>query len=184
MLNLLPPSEKKFLAQEHKRRLFIILGTELFVFLIALLSVLVALEFYILGENTTQKYLSEQFQYENQSPDFVDFKNIILKYNKELSLADAFYKDRKFIHSALKALLDVERPDGLYFTSLYLQSQKQSNKTAINVSGVSDTRDNLLIFKKNLEAEEKLQNINFSPESWISQKNVNFNLTLELINGS
>jgi hypothetical protein len=183
MLNLLPPNEKKSLLGGQKKRLFTILGIELLVFLICILFVLLAVEFYILGETTTQSYLYKQVQYENQSLDFLEFKNKILKYNKELVLTDSFHKNQKFIYSALDVLLDVKRPDGMYFTNFSLQSDERSDKINVNISGFSDIRDNLLIFRKNIESEKKIGNINFSPESWINQKNVNFNLTLEITDG-
>lgn len=184
MLNLLPPNEKKFLFQERKKRLFIVLSIELSVFLICVLLVLLAIEFYILGEANSQNFLLQQAQVQNQSSDFSNFKDIILNYNKKLILIDSFYKNRKFMNGALDILLGVRRPSGLYFTNLSLQSQQQSEKIKVNIAGTSATRDDLLLFKKNIEAERKIENINFSPESWISQKNINFNVTLDIADGN
>jgi len=180
MLNLLPITEKKFLKQEQQKRLFAILCFEFFNFLVCVLLVMSAIAFFVLGEVASENYLSQQVQSENGSSEFMNYKYIILDYNKKMALVDSFYTNQANLSDAIDVLLSVKRPEGLYFNKLSLQANQQTGKTEIIVSGVSDDREGLLTFKNNIEAERKMQNINFSPESWISQKNINFNLTLDI----
>lgn len=182
MLNLLPPSEKKFLSQERRRKLIMVLCFEFFVFLGCLLLSMLAVEFYLLGEIDTQKYAADQIQNEIESPDFLNSRNLILKYNRQLAVMDEFYKTRIPVERAIKEFLSVQRPEGLYFNTLLFQPQQNLNKVKVSIIGFSDTRDNLLLFKQNIEASPAIENIVFSAESWINQKDVNFNLTLE-VNG-
>ncbi|MDP3882576.1 MAG: hypothetical protein Q8Q48_00785 [Candidatus Staskawiczbacteria bacterium] len=182
MLNLLPPEEKIILKQEQNKRLLVVLAMEFLIFLTSILLVLLAVEFNILGEFVSQSFLLRQVQAEGQSSDSSRFEKEMMAYNKKLVVIDSFYKDRVFQGDALNTLLKVDRPSGLYFVKFSLQPQ-QPNRTKVIIAGVSDTRDNLLTFKNNVEAVKNIENINFSPESWISQKNVNFNLTLDILNG-
>ncbi|MFH1968300.1 MAG: hypothetical protein ABIJ84_02855 [bacterium] len=181
MLNLLPPNEKKLLAQERQKRLFIVLCFELIVFLVCIFLVLLAIEFYSLGELASQNFLLQQASAENQSAEFSYFKDAMQGYNNELVLVDSFYKKKKFFGDASNTLLQVQRPAGLYFIRFSMQSQEQSNDIKVVVTGVSDTRENLIIFKNNIEATGKIRNVAFSPASWINQKNITFNLTLDII---
>jgi hypothetical protein len=182
MINLLPPEQRKFLVKEQQKKLFIVLSMEIAVFLVCLLLVMLATEFYISGEISYQSFFLQQVQIENQSSDFSDFKKIILKYNKELVLIDAFYKGQKSINSALNTLLDVQKPDGLRFNNLSFQPEQQTDNIKVNIDGTSDTRDNLLIFKNNIDGEKRIKNVSFSPGSWVNQKNINFDVTLDILN--
>jgi len=184
MLNLLPPSEKKILAREKKKRLFMILCFEFFVFLVCIFLVLLAVEFYILGEVAWQNFLFGQVKAESQSDRFLYFENVMQNYNQKLVLIDSFYEKQKFAVPTLITLLSVERPEGLHFTKFSLQLQGQPGKTKVVITGFSDTRDNLIIFKNNIEAEKKIEGINFSADSWINPKDINFHLTLDIIDGN
>jgi len=76
-----------------------------------------------------------------------------------------------------------QRPPGLYFTKFSLQTEPASDRIKAVIAGFSNTRDNLLIFRNNIESEEKIESVSFSPETWLSQKNISFNLTLDIVNG-
>lgn len=183
MLNLLPPSEKEFLAKEQQKKLFIVLCFELFIFLVCVLLVLLAVEFYVLGELSSQNFLLNQAQSDNKLPEFLQFENMIKDYNQKFVLADSFLKNQKMTQGALDILLNIERPDGVYFTKFSLQAQDKSNRTKVIINGFSDTRDSLIEFKNNIEGSKEIENINFSPEAWLSQKNITFNLTLDIVDG-
>jgi len=182
MLNLLPPDEKRFLVKERRRRLLTVLSFEFLIFLACIVLVLLALVFYGLGEVASQNFLLGQAAAEIQSPEFSYLKNVIQDYNGKLVLIDSFYKNNKITGNILNALLSVQRPPGLYFTKFSLIANDQSNGIKVVIAGKSNTRDNLIIFKKNIEAENKIKNVVFSPESWISQKNIIFNLTFDIFN--
>jgi len=38
----------------------------------------------------------------------------------------------------------------------------------------------MLVYKEELEKQKNIKDIYFSPDSWINQTNVNFNITLKL----
>ncbi len=178
MLNLLPPSEKRILLQEKQKRLFIVLFFELSIFLFCVVLVLLAIEFYALGELTLQNFLLQKSGEESRSSEFIYFKEAMEGYNQKLISMNSFYKNQEFMSDALDTLLSVERPDGLYFKRLSFQPE---DHLKVIITGFSKTRDGLINFKSNIESEKSIKNVNFSSESWISPKDVNFNLTLDII---
>lgn len=183
MLNLLPPAEKKILALERRKRLSVILCFEFLTFLVCILLVLLAIEFYILGEIAEQNSLLYQVGDEKRSSEFLYFKDTLQDYNRKLILISSFLDEQRFSGNALRILLSVERPSGLSFTGLSMQPKDKSDRMKVSISGISDTRDNLLIFKDNIESEKGIENANFSPECWISPKDIKFSLTLDIIDG-
>lgn len=180
MINLLPPEEKEILLKEQLKRSVIILGSEITFLLVCLILILFSVKFYILGQSVSQKFYLEQLQLDAKFSELSGFKDIALQYNQYLARMDSFYQNQAYTSSALGVLLDIERPEGLYFTNLSFSDDPANKKVKIVISGQSGTRDNLMAFKKNIEAQSQVKNVSFSPESWISQKNVNFSINLEV----
>jgi hypothetical protein len=178
MINLLPPAEKKTLFQSRQKKLILILGIEFFVFLISVLLVFLAIQFYILGELSSKDFLFKYSESQEKLDGSLDLQNIIRKHNRNLSLIESFHKNQKFLSNSLINLLEVETPKGLYFTNLSVQSQE--NKILMTIAGFSDTRENLIFFKDNIESNNKINNVAFSTGSWISPKSINFNVSLEI----
>jgi hypothetical protein len=181
MINLLPQEEKKAFYQEQAEKLIVVLGIVVFVGLVCLLLILLSVRLYILGQTASQKFVLEEAQKTAQSPEFISFKNIISQYDGYLARAESFYKNQAYMSRVLDILFGVPRPQGLYFTGVSLDAiQKDKDKVEIIVSGASDTRDNLILFKKNIEDEKMITNAYFPPESWVNSKDINFNITMEI----
>jgi len=179
MINLLPPEEKQNIFLLKKEKLTIIWGIIILVFLFCLGLILLSIRFRILAETNYQKNALEQAKKENQTRDFISLNNVIQKYNKELAQLDSFYKKEIYFHNTLSTIMNVPSPKGLYLMNFSL-SRGKTGAVQVNISGIADTRDNLLDFKKNIEENKEIKNIYFSPESWVSPKNVNFSLTFEI----
>jgi hypothetical protein len=178
IINLLPPKEKDALALERAKNLILVLGNMTLVFMICLVLVLLWLKFYLLGEITYQKYLL--YGIEGSSPsDITDLKTIIQKYNKTMPSVVNVYQNSPHFSDILDIISKVERPQGLYFKNISLDGQKYQDKIEAKITGFSSTRDNLLLFKKNLESQPAVENILFSPDSWINPVNTTFNLTID-----
>ncbi len=191
MINLLPPKEKEELISQQKKKLAIILWSAFLIAIICLILVLLSVKFYILGKSISQKFILEQVQDRHQTSDFLTYKDLLQNYNKKLIQLRSFYEKETEFSSALKNILEVKRPEGVYFTELFLNKKEDNGKIEAKIYGTSDTRENLLIFKKNFEERPgvppgsypEIKNYNFSPESWIYPKSISFYLTFE-INGN
>lgn len=179
MINLLPPEEKVKLLLEKRKKLIVILGLTAMIPLACLILILCSIRFYILGEVNYQKTVLEQAKKEYQTPDFLAFKEIIQKNDKALVSLEGFYKKESSLTQVLKNVSGFARPQNLYLTNMFL-SRNKDRKIKVMISGFSKSREDLLLFQKNINENQEIKNINFSPESWVSPQNVKFNVTFEI----
>lgn len=180
MINLLPPEEKKALKSEITKNLVIVLWYMFIIFLVVLSLVLFSVKLYILQDESYQKIVLDSVKKQYQTADALSLKSDIVKYNALLLKIDDFYKKQTYFSDALKSILDVQRSDGLYFSNISMERIKDGSGVKVSVAGLSDTRDNLLAFKNNIESNGKIKNVNFPPANWVKQKDIKFNLTLEI----
>lgn len=180
MTNLLPPPLKKELLLERKQRLVVILGLTIIIPLICLILSLISLKFFILSEADAQKVVLEDAKRKYQTPDFVTFTNIIQTSNKTIGQLSSFYKQGKSFSSVLTGVLDIKKPDGLYLTETSIIRDKQG-KIIVTISGLADSRENLVSFQKSLQENSQIKNLFISPQSWINAQNVKFFMTFEAV---
>lgn len=196
MINLLPPEEKKKLFLKKIKRLLVIWGTIILAILFCLILVLISIDIYIRGGSNSQKIILEQVKKGYDSSDTKSLQNIIKGYNESLLGLKNFYGKNIYLSKILEKVSEIPRP-GIYFTNLSLikpsESPKkdedevsQDNRIELTISGFSKTRENLSLFKKELENEEGFQDVYFYPASWIKPTDVDFHLTLKvkLLNNS
>jgi hypothetical protein len=177
MINLLPPKEKEKLKLERIKNLVIILCGAIFVSLVCFTLILLFIKFSLLSEVDNSRYVLQDAEKKYNSANIPELKNIIEKYNQIMDRALFFYKNQFYASSALETILGITTPDGVRFFSIYLDNQKYDDKIEARISGNSNTRDNLILFRENVESQENIKNISFSQESWLNPKNNNFNLT-------
>jgi hypothetical protein len=179
MINLLPQKEKDELFLKKAKNLAIVLGSIVIITLVCLIFVLLSVKFYVLTEVNGQSFILQDTQKNYESPDVVTVKNSIQKYNNSLPTVLSFYQSDKYLSNILAAISEIEKPNGLYFTNIFLDSQAIGGNVKVNISGTSDTRESLIAFQKNLEKQNAINNISFSPESWINPVKANFNLNFD-----
>ncbi|MBI2050161.1 MAG: hypothetical protein HYT35_01750 [Candidatus Staskawiczbacteria bacterium] len=181
MINLLPPQEKENLLLERDKKLAIVLGYTIIIPLICLSLILFSVKLYISGQANRQKSILLATQTKYQTSDFLFYNDLIKKYNADLAKANAFYKKDLKFSDVIKIILGIPRPAELFFSDISIESS-QDEKIKIAIFGKSNTRDDLLIFKNNLENSGKIENVYFPPNNWIKAKNIDFYLTLEVLN--
>ncbi|MEK7124284.1 MAG: hypothetical protein AAB877_01175 [Patescibacteria group bacterium] len=182
MINLLPPKEKERLLQEKNLKLAVILGNIVLVSIISLILVLVSVKFYILSQAEYHKTALSEIEKKYKTPEFLFFDNYIKTQNVKLQRVDNFLDNQSSFADSVKLILDIERPPGLSFSNILMHTDKESgNKIKTSISGFVDNRENLLIFKKNIENSQKIKNINFPPNNWIKPENIEFFLSFEII---
>ncbi len=186
MINLLPPEDKKYLLLEKNKKLLIVLGNVFLISLVSLLLLLSALKFYMLGDIDSKKYILDNSEKGYQTPDFESLAQLIIKHNADLAKVDNFYKKEIYFNDILKTIFEIKKPVGLYFKSISIDKMKENNlpqqagKVKVTISGFSDTRDNLLIFRDNINSNKKIENAYFPPDSWIKSKDITFYLTFQM----
>ena len=179
MINLLPPEEKNGILFEKRKKLTIILGISLIIPLICFGLILLSINFYILGEINLAKAILDQNKKEIETQQFLTLKDTIKKSNTVLSNLASFYGKETYISEILNTLSLMPRPENVYFTDISL-TRDANQKIKVVASGFSGSRDNLLIFQKNIETNQDIESVYFSPESWVSPKNVTFYLTFSI----
>lgn len=178
MINLLPPKDKKELADKKTEKIVLILGGVILILLICWVLIVSSLRFYVLGQVVVSENNFSESQ-KNYEKNYVDVKDKILQINKKTSELDYFYKNNTYLTQPLKIVSEVSRPNSLYFTNVFV-SQGKSKDVSIIISGFADTRDSLLIYKDNLEKDKRIKSFNFSAESWTKNKNIDFYLNINI----
>ena len=179
MVNLLPPEEKEALKIKKNKRLIIVLGIIILSFLVCLILVLASLDLYILGQTSYQRVALDNAEKKYETPGLVDMKNMIVKYNTALTNLKNFYKKEVYFSEVLKTILQIHIPAGLYLTNINL-TQGDNGKVKVALSGMSDTRDNLQIFRDSFENNKKIENLDFPANNWIKPTDINFYFTFEV----
>lgn len=175
MINLLPPKEKKELADKKNERIIMIFGYIILVSLICLISIIASIKFLVLGKLVSQKYDSLQIQ-NNNSVDVLAYKKKLQEINKKMLDVESFYENKIYFTNSLKVMSEISKPEGIYFTNADFSKAKEAGQLLVSISGFSDTRDNLIILKNNIEKDLRISNLNFSSGSWVKTKNINFYL--------
>ena len=186
MINLLPPKEKEQLVLESNRKLTIVLGNIVLVSLVSLVLVLFSLKFYILEQLVLQKSTLSDIEKNYQSNDFIVVKENMQRYNGFIIKMYNFYNDQAYLSDSLKIISEVNNPNGLYFKSINLDNTGNGGAD-IKITGFSNTRENLQLFKNNIEEIKKnqsiykIENIYFPPYVWLKANDIDFNLTFKIV---
>jgi len=181
MINLLPPKEKENLRLGRIKNLVIILCGTILVVIIFFVLILFFIKFSVLTELDSNKYVLERADKEYQSADISDIKNTIGNYNQAMIKASSFYQKELYISNILAVIFGISKPEGVRFFNISLDTQKYEDRVEVKVTGGSDTRDNLLLFKKSIEGQKSIKDISFSQESWLNPTNINFSLTFNFL---
>lgn len=176
MINLLPQNRKTDLFLEQTKKLVIIFGGIAIICLLCFYLILLSIKFYILGDVVSQKFVLDQAQKDYKTTALSDTEDIVKKYNGILPKIATFYKQDTYFNEALSDILKIKTPDILYFSEISLTRDEKNGIKAV-VSGRCSTRENLIIFKNNIEADKNIKDSYFSPESWIKEKDTNFSVT-------
>jgi ABC-type antimicrobial peptide transport system permease subunit len=178
MINLLPTKEKDRLISEGRERLVIIWGIVISVSLACMVLILFSLKFYILAKADQQKSNLIQAQQDANVIDSDNLLAVIKNSNNVLRQVDSFYKSQLYLGKTLESIFDVSDYPNLFLTSVSLVCN--NNLISVSISGVSQTRETLLLYKKDIENNKFIKNPVFPPENWVNAKNINFSLTFSI----
>lgn len=169
MINLLPPKEKRILAERQIQKVINIWGFLLFLFLVSLSLGLLAVKFSLAGQETFQKTLVEIEKKAFQSQKNQAAKKEALKLNQEVNFLLSFYEKKSEVSELLKKIAFI-LPPGLSLESLSFQKED----SLVVLRGFAQTREDLILFKDNLEREPAFKDVTFPPQNWVKAKDINF----------
>lgn len=191
-INLLPEKEKRELQVEQVGRKLSLVFLFIFIFLLVLIFMVIALKIYILSQAKYSQDILENKEETLRSSRFQNFKQTIEGTNQNLSKIKSFY-DREIPLTSILEKLSGLTPQTIYFTDLSFRKifqEVEDKKTGkkeleilaeIHLSGYAQTREALFFFKKDLGAEEKFEDVYFSPSSWVIPTDIEFSLSLKFI---
>lgn len=177
MINLLPAEKKETLFLEQVKKMALVLGGAIVIGLSCMFLILLSIKFYILSEIVFQQGILDS----SKSPEEEQIKNTVHKYNTIISLAAPLYDKRIVFSPAFQKITTMEFPSGVRASSIVLDKGAANAIKAV-ISGTSSTREDLVKFKEIIESDKVIKNIQFSPESWMKDKDVKFSLNFEIEN--
>src|SRR3989344_1475988 len=133
MINLLPPQEKERLSLEKTKKLAMVLANSFVISTVCLILILFSVKFYILKELIGEKSILSALKEENQVKDILILSDNFKKYNLLLTQIEDFYHKNLYFSDILNNLLEISRPDGLYFTSINIENLKNVKKTKVTI---------------------------------------------------
>ena len=181
MINLLPRQNKEELSQEANWKIVMILGIDILAIFICLSLILYTINIFVSGEINSQKIIYEQRKKEFETPQMQTLQQSLITFNETLSLLDSFYQGR---FKATKILEEISKttPSGIYLTNLSISPKTVEEKKAECVlAGFSPTREDLILFKENLEREETIfEEVYFPPANWLKPTDINFTINFKI----
>ncbi|OGZ32299.1 MAG: hypothetical protein A3I88_03775 [Candidatus Portnoybacteria bacterium RIFCSPLOWO2_12_FULL_39_9] len=174
-LNLLPPKEKKEFESTETRRWFFLFGNRLFFFLIIFILLCLSAYFYLSIILKSQEKLIEIEENHFKTSQLSQLEREIEQTNQKLQEIYNLQKDLKPMTPVLEKLTDL-RPEGVYLIGL----SYQKDDGQISLNGRADSREQFLVFQKNLGEEPRFIDLNSPISNLLKQRDINFNLTFKV----
>ena len=174
MINLLPLQEKKEILFRKKLKLALIFEIGLLLFLISGSFILFSVKAYLGGEIDSEKITLAQRQKEVNQETVSGFEKDVEELNQKLKRIGSFYENQISLAKVLEQVYENLSPRA------YLTSFSSSYGSKINVAGFMPTKEELLVFKKNLEKIKEFKEIDFPLVNWVSPKDIDFYFSFEI----
>lgn len=173
--NLLPPQEKKALESDDRRRWFFLFSGWFFFFLIIFILLCLSAYFYLSILLKSQEKSIEVEENHFKTSQLSRFEGEIEQTNQKLQQIYALQRDLKRLTPVLENLANLI-PDGVYLTGL----SYQKNDSQITLIGQADTREQFLVFQKNLGESPRFSDLSSPISNLLRQRDINFNLTFKV----
>lgn len=172
-INLLPFQAKTELLEEEIKKLIIILGALILVFLFSLTLILFSIKSYISSQVTFHKILADMEKERLETPEIQTIKEETTLANKNLLKLNSFYQQQINLTEVFKKISEV-LPSEMYLTSF----SYQKDNFQVSLSGFAPNREALLGFKKDLEKE--FPDPYFPPQNWIQSTDIDFQVRFKI----
>ncbi|MFH0791677.1 MAG: PilN domain-containing protein [bacterium] len=170
MINLLPESEKRELINIERQKVIAIVGALLAFFTIALSLILWVVGLNIASEKTFKEAIAITEERRINSDETILVKTKIITLNESLlKIKGLMDSEEQLTEMIMKISTDV--PTGVYLTNISYQGKQ------FIVSGFAPVREDLLVFKENLEKETSFKNIDFPPVNWVKPRAIIFTVS-------
>ena len=179
MINLLPPQEKQKLLEEEKYRIFLILVSLGFLFLVSLSLILFSIKIYIAGQTASQKIFINLKEEEFATLTGQNLEKEIRLINQNLSKLNSFYQQQPNFSELLEKIYKTLPPQ-TYLTTFSLRPlAEEENIFQVSLTGYCPSRELLREFKRNLEAQPEFEEVYFPLANWVKLRDIDFSVTFQ-----
>lgn len=179
MINLLHQSEKKKLKNEFRMRVAVVIAAALC--MIELWSGIVFALIYQIVYTNTKRVATALEQKRMHAPSGgEDLQRELAAITNDIKLLDHTDGARGMLPSELLEALVGKKPAGIRFTSFAYG--KPQGDPALQVSGVADSRDDLIYFQRLLKEDKRFKEVRYE-QSFITKKaDIDFRMTISITN--
>jgi Tfp pilus assembly protein PilN len=172
-LNLIPPERKKEIAKSVRLKLAVRIEVAFTLVIIIFFAVLLSLQ-YILGLNlASQEIVKVQGEKASQSEKILQYDKQFEEINAQISKIMTIRRDQLYWSEIFFKLNELVF-SGITVTSLH------TSDYSIVISGDSDTRDDLILFKEKLEKEDCFSNVNLPLSNLVDKNNIKFQIDFNI----
>lgn len=172
MINLLPPQQVEELREKEKVKIIINILFFFLTFFIFLSLIFLAIRFYFLGVLSEKEILLK----EREKLLDPDLEKEIKEINETILKINSFLKNQPSFSSIIQDFV-ASCPSGIKLTNLDLSFDEKKG-ILITANGIAETR--LIILQLIKTLKEKYQDVSYSPEILLKEKNVEFSFSFRL----
>lgn len=177
MINLIPIEEKKQIRKDFYNRFLVVFFIMLSV-LVVILLITVLPYYFISLENkiSTNKELDAQ---KNEIMPEIDQKALvsIKDLDAKLSLLNEARKnDYTFSQKVINEIVS-QKISGIKINKFFYENNSLEGKK-VNITGIAQSREQLLLFRQNLESDLMFKDVNLPISNFVKGRNIEFNLNL------
>lgn len=181
MINLLSAEDKILIKEEYFRRLIVIIGFFLFIFICIAIILLFPSYFLLVSQ---EENLESQLNILRQSfnrEKVADIESSVLELNSKLISFKDQEKNTQPISDLIKKVSDA-RPSVIKLSYISYQqgAKKEGGSNQISLQGYAATRDALIDFTNILESLKAINKVRSSPSNLLKEKDITFSLIIEL----
>lgn len=192
MINLLPKEDKKTLLVEKNKKITVILCFLLLFFIICLILILFSIKTYISGRIDAKNIFLAESEKQLFQSETRELEDKIKMANNSFGRLDSFYSKNIYFSEVLEKVSAIF-PEYFYVTNLSMKLDikevndglnnpesiiKTERSVSVSLSGFAPTREELRLFKENLE--KSFENILFPYSNWLDKENINFYVTFNI----
>jgi hypothetical protein len=170
-LNLISEKNKKEIILKRVYFLIRRVGFILAIFIFFLSAIFSGASF--IAQKVLQEYVSSSEFYEDKEQELNNEK--IISINEKIDTATTVQKDFFPFSVLIKNLSD------LITAGISLEgAQIDINKKFLKISGIADSRENFLVFKKTLESSDLFAEVDSPLTSILQKENIEFEITMKI----
>ena len=172
-LNLIPPQKKEEIRSNKRLRIILKAETVLAIIFLVFFGVLLSFRYILKIDMSGEAMLSSEIEQADQFSKIQKYNDQFKKANEKIKQVAAIDKDQLYWSKLFIKLSQLIVP-GVTLNSF------SNNDFSIIVSGTADTRDDLLVFKSNLEKEACFSNVDLPLSNLVDKTNVGFQINFDV----